>query len=242
MKKPSIILACILVTLISCTKNNEVHPEQALPIDTAGLVAYYPFNGNAIDETGNGHDGAIIGEVTLCEDRKGNAYSAYRFSGEPFNYISVEDAEDLHLSVFTLNAWVYTDADDYGFNAHLICKGRDVVEGSYCLKPGAVRAMNYYFGANEAGVEEMPEVRKWHMITGTVQGDHAKLYIDGVLMKEETLHQPFVYHNVEPLALGMHYYTGVPDVWTYPLKGVLDDVRIYSRVLTFEEIQSLFVE
>ena len=208
----------------------------------AGLVAYYPFNGNTLDETGNGHDGTIIGEVMLCEDRKGNANSAYRFSGEPFNYICIADTEDLHLSVFTLNAWVYTDADDYSFNAHLICKGRDIINGSYSLKVQGVRAMNEYSGINEAGIEGIPEVRKWHMLTGTVQGDHAKFYLDGVLMDEQTLTYPFVYDNEEPMALGMHYYTDVPDSYTYPLLGVLDDVRIYNRVLSEEEIQALYDE
>lgn len=221
-------------TIISFTTSSEI------PSD--GLVAYYPFNGNAIDETGNGHDGAIIGDVTLCEDRKGNMNAAFRFSGEPFNYISVEDAEDLHLNTFTLNAWVYTDANDYGFNAHLICKGRDIIDGSYALQPHGVRAENSYGGSNGAGIEGIPEVRVWHMLTSTIQGDQAKFYIDGVLMDENTLSNPFEYNNSEPLTLGMHYYTGLPDYYTYPLLGVLDDVRIYNRVLTFEEIQALFVE
>lgn len=215
-------------------------PGPSVPLD--GLVAYYPFNGNAIDETGNGHDGSIVGDVTLCKDRKGNANSAYRFPGEPFNYIIVADTIDLHLNTFTLNAWVYTDADDYSFNAHLICKGRDVSDGSYSLKVLGVRAENNYDGENEAGVEEIPKVRVWHMITGTVEGDQAKFYIDGVLMDEKTLSYPFEYNNEEPLTLGMHYYTGVPDIWTYPLLGVLDDVRIYNRVLTYEEIQILYSE
>lgn len=212
----------------------------AIPLD--GLVAYYPFNGNTLDETGNGHNGTIIGEVLLCEDRKGNANSAYRFSGEPFNYISVEDTADLHLSTFTLNAWVYTDADDYSFNAFLICKGRDINYGSYSLQVNDVNAVTLYGGSNSAGIEGIPEVRVWHMITGTVQGDQAKFYLDGVLMDEQTLTYPFVYDNMEPLTLGMHYYTGVPDYYTYPLLGVLDDVRIYNRVLGEEEIQTLYDE
>lgn len=212
-----------------------------IPLD--GLVAYYPFNGNVIDETGNGHDGSIIGDVTLCEDRKGNPNSAYRFSGEPFNYIIVADTIDLHLNTFTLNAWVYTDADDYSFNAHLICKGRDVIDGSYSLKVLGVRAENNYDGENEACVEEIPEVRVWHMITGTVEGDQAKFYIDGVLMDEQTLSYPFEYNNEDPLTLGMHYYNGLTTPsWTYPLLGVLDDVRIYNRVLSYEEIQILYSE
>lgn len=223
-----------LGTRISFTTLSEI------PLD--GLVAYYPFNGNVIDESGNGHDGTIIGEVVPCEDRKGNPNSAYRFSGEPFNYIIVADTIDLHLNSFTLNAWVYTDADDYSFNAFLINKGRDVIHGSYSLNVDRVNAVTLYGGSNNAGIEGIPDVRVWHMITGTVEGDQAKFYIDGVLMDEQTLTHSFVYDNEEPLTLGMHYYTGVPSIWTYPLLGVLDDVRIYNRVLTFEEIQILFSE
>ena len=223
-----------LGTRISFTTLSEI------PLD--GLVAYYPFNGNANDETGNGHNGTVIGEVVPCEDRKGNPNSAYRFLGEPFNYISVEDTVDLHLNTFTLNAWVYTDADDYSFNAFLICKGRDVDDGSYCLRIHSVNAQNLYGGCNGAGIEGIPEVRVWHMLTGTIQGDQAKFYIDGVLMDEKTLSYPFECNNEEPLTLGMHYFTGVPDFWTYPLLGVLDDVRIYNRALTLEEIQILFSE
>ena len=45
-----------------------------------GLVAYYPFNGNANDESGNGNDGEING-ATLTEDEYGNTNSAYYFDG-----------------------------------------------------------------------------------------------------------------------------------------------------------------
>ena len=45
-----------------------------------GLVAYYPFNGNANDESGNGHNGTI-NSATLTSDRFGNPNSAYSFDG-----------------------------------------------------------------------------------------------------------------------------------------------------------------
>jgi len=47
---------------------------------TRGLVAYYPFNGNANDESGNGNNGTINGPV-LADDRAGNSNSAYFFDG-----------------------------------------------------------------------------------------------------------------------------------------------------------------
>ena len=48
---------------------------------TEGLVAYYPFNGNAKDESGNGNDGTVSGAV-LASDRNGNDSKAYSFDGE----------------------------------------------------------------------------------------------------------------------------------------------------------------
>ena len=46
-----------------------------------GLIAYYPFNGNANDESGNGLDGTVNG-ASLTLDRHGNANSAFDFDGE----------------------------------------------------------------------------------------------------------------------------------------------------------------
>jgi hypothetical protein len=45
-----------------------------------GLMAYYPFNGNANDESGNGND-AIVTQAILDVDRFGNENSAYYFDG-----------------------------------------------------------------------------------------------------------------------------------------------------------------
>ena len=215
-------------------------------VPTEGLVAYYPFNGNVNDESGNGHDGTVIGNVVLTEDRHGEADGAYRFFGQPYNYISVPDHEELHLNAFTLNAWVITYDENYGsptdYGGFLINKGRDIDNGSYHLRPGCVSAEVLYGGHNGVGTDELPSVGQWHMITGTVEGDQVKFYIDGVLMGEDTLSYPFVHGNGDPLTLGMHYYGGVPDGWTYPLLGVMDDVRIYNRALTDYEIEALYEE
>ena len=208
-------------------------------IPTEDLVAYYPFDGDANDYSGNGNHGTIIGNVVPATDRHGNPNGAYRFPGEAFNYISVPDAEILHLNAFTLSAWVYTDADNYG-SGYLINKGRDINNGSYRLNVTGVGAQNEYSGNNGVGIENSPEVNQWHMITGTVEGDQARFYVDGVLQSEGTLSHPFSYGNSEPLTLGCHYYSGVPSYWAYTLLGVMDEVRIYSRVLTPQEVMQLY--
>jgi len=50
------------------------------PVPTDGLILYFPFNGNANDESGNGNNGTVYG-ATLTADRFGSASSAYDFNG-----------------------------------------------------------------------------------------------------------------------------------------------------------------
>ena len=65
-----------------------------------GLVAYYPFNGNANDESGNGNDGVVNG-ATPTLDRNGVAGSAFDFDGDDF--IKALDSETLRSGSITLS-------------------------------------------------------------------------------------------------------------------------------------------
>ncbi len=72
---------------------------QQLP--SQGLVAYYPFNGNANDQSGNGNNGTVFGAI-LTLDRFGNSNSAYSFDGN--DYIKA-DADDLPTAERTTSLW-----------------------------------------------------------------------------------------------------------------------------------------
>ena len=72
--KRRIILVFTLLAFLTTTTN------VFAAITTEGLVAYYPFNGNANDESTDGHDGTVYG-ATLTTDRFGNSNSAYSFDG-----------------------------------------------------------------------------------------------------------------------------------------------------------------
>jgi hypothetical protein len=64
-------------------------------VPTNGLVGYWPFNGNANDESGNGNNGTVNG-ATLTTDRFGVANKAYNFDG-------VNDFIDLQNLTSNLN-------------------------------------------------------------------------------------------------------------------------------------------
>src|SRR5687767_3937440 len=74
--------------------------------EAQGLVAHYPFSGNANDESGNGHHGVVTG-ATLIADRFGQARSAYLFDGKDF--ITVPHSPEFSFrpdQEFTIAAWV----------------------------------------------------------------------------------------------------------------------------------------
>ena len=68
-----------------------------------GLVAWYPFNGNAQDESGNGHHGKVNG-ATLCKDRKGKDDSAYNFDGVD-DFIRIANSDFMNPSSISISCW-----------------------------------------------------------------------------------------------------------------------------------------
>ena len=71
-----------------------------------GLVAYYPFNGNANDESGSGNNGTVH-EASLTNDRFSNPNSAYFFDGVNDHI----DANNIDLSVITASVWINLKQD-----------------------------------------------------------------------------------------------------------------------------------
>lgn len=74
-----------------------------------GLVAYYTFNGNADDQTGNGHNGIIHGGTALCNDRLGYSDSAYCFDGDG-DYIEIGEEPDFpSWESYAVSLWFLHD-------------------------------------------------------------------------------------------------------------------------------------
>ena len=75
-------------------------------VPAEGLVAWYPFNGNAQDESGNGHHAAIDG-ATLADDRYGNFDAAFYFDGSD-RIIAPQTVSSEGSSARTINAFFKT--------------------------------------------------------------------------------------------------------------------------------------
>ena len=72
---------------------------------STGLIAWYPFDGNASDMSGSGNDGTVHGPV-LGIDRHGQANKAYNFDGVD-DYIDLGNSTSLNpANLITVSAWV----------------------------------------------------------------------------------------------------------------------------------------
>ena len=96
-----------------------------------GLVAYYPFNGNANDESGNGNEGTGHGGVALTADRFGNAGSAYRFDGID-DFINVGDNLDQPNNNFSISVWFKTE-NITGISQYIVAKRFSSLGKGYSL-------------------------------------------------------------------------------------------------------------
>jgi hypothetical protein len=82
-----------------------IQPRVATPFPMESLVAYYPFDGNAADASGHGHDGQAFGPA-MSADRFGMPRSAFRFDGN-LNYIAVPKSTGFGLSGdFSVGLWL----------------------------------------------------------------------------------------------------------------------------------------
>jgi hypothetical protein len=215
---------------------------------TSSLVAYYPFNGNANDESGNGNNGTVYG-ATLTSDRFGNPDSAYSFDGLD-DYIEVPNADSLNPAAVTISAWFniysYGSPGWCNFPTLIFKQSPKDVDNTYY----AIALMNDYPGwtvgclssstwsvsgpnAYVASLQPLP-LGEWHHVVATINSTEVREYIDGQLQGVSSTGFPLD-PGSRPLYIG---YTGMfcGAYWN----GLIDEVRIYNRALTEAEIQALY--
>ena len=97
MKKHLLILATALLSISTFAQTPNYVPAN-------GLVGWWPFNGNANDESGNGNHGTVNG-ATLTADRFGNANMAYGFDGVD-DFINLSNPLP-DCAEFTISAFIF---------------------------------------------------------------------------------------------------------------------------------------
>ena len=203
------------------------------PVPTNGLIAWYPFNGNASDESGNGNNGTVNG-ATLTVDRFEKTNNAFIFNGLT-NYIDLGKNENLTPKNFTIASWIKIGtplsnlnmilrARFYGYSLMIKPNGQVLGEISDNVNTG--HGLNSISNVNDG---------KWHLVVFSFDKKTLSLYIDGILEASKSTIGESVFYGLTGIAIGRD-----ADANIYYYKGIIDDVAIWNRGLTTEEISKIF--
>lgn len=215
-------------------------------VPTNGLVGWWPFNGNANDESGNGNHGTVNG-ATLTEDRNGNANSAYNFNGSS-NKIIIGDPTlnqlDFQGGAFTLSVWVQSSSLNNDNPLVMKSSGGNSLSGDYGLVFNKTSGLAQ-FGISRGNGIGAAIATKTSVATGSwnnvvvvfTSTSDIKIYKNSVLgydCYECTAAPQSLGNPSTPMVFG--FYESLNQY----LNGKLDDIAIYNRVLTQQEITALY--
>jgi len=235
MKTRNLLLIAISIAAVSATAQVPNY------VPANGLIGWWPFNGNANDESGNGNNGTVNGTVPLVSDRNGIINTAYSFNGVPGNYINISNlCSQFTTGSISISIWASTnqagthsifqqntasDANrvlahiDFNSNGHTYWDYGNIWAGGRlnCNTPPTTFGnwSHYVFVADEVT-------------------NNLSIYKDGILVCSNTSANPSF--TAETVDFGF----GSVATSSYCYNGTLDDIGIWNRALTACEIQDLY--
>jgi hypothetical protein len=200
-------------------------------------VAYYPFNGNANDESGNENHGIVYG-ATLTTDRFNKPNRAFSFDGID-DYI--EYGSDLGFEInneITISTWVKWTS----LGGPIVTKWKTESgwRGSWSLTGTQFAITNNGWDGFSANINNSLTTDTYYHIAGTYLKGQIKIFINGIESGTGSGQGSIFTSDAKIRIGGNHWYV---NGWRESyLNGIIDDVRIYSRALSIEEIQTLYYE
>jgi len=236
-------------------------------VDVPMPVAYYPFDGDATDATGNGHDGEVFGPK-LTIDRFGKPNSAYSIVNsiltKSTNYIALNmfygpaDGSNAWagetIDEITTGAWIRSSSDKI---QHIVSFDKSQY-WHLTLKNSKEQQNADWAVTNAAGTtfSLVPERDyadgQWHFIVATCDSTVSKFYVNGQEVASRAANGPigtglasWGFIGVGSLARS---YDGVklyPHIWAFGadntfFNGDIDDVMIFHRALTPNQVAMLY--
>ena len=241
MKKKYILAALALGLSISA----KVMAQVPSYVPTSGLVGWYPFTGNANDESTLGTNGTVNAAV-LINDRFSSANNAYYFNGVNSNIdLGINSSINSISNAFSISYWINPETNGGVLIANYSSQGVPVssvwrinsafnASGNVCF--------SYLQSTTWQGLTTNPlilNLNTWYHCVYTRSGSTANIYINGVLVSSNTsLANGNLSNPTSPAATTKFGYN-FPSSTDY-YKGQMDDVGFWNRVLTQSEITALY--
>ena len=220
------------------------HAQIPYYVPTNGLVGYWPFNGNTNDESGNGNNATSYNGASFVNDRFGNNNKAVSFDGID-DYLDVTINQSLS---FTYSVWVkYNNFDNY-YQSVFQHKNNCSRGGGYILAVSGdkLRLVIYNCGqcqlatcSSQIDLSNISTLNPntWYNFIVTSNGSNSlKIYQNGTSIYELTSPNAFVDYGAQLFTIGKLHDS--PDI--YYTSAIKDDIGIWNRALTQEEITNLY--
>jgi hypothetical protein len=203
-------------------------------ISVGRLVGSYPFDGDAQDTSGFNNHGQVNGAVSVT-DRFGNTNGAYYFDGQD-DHIRVNNHSSLNFeNEISVLFWMRIDSL-FEREAYPLSHGNWENRWKISITNDGIR----WTVKTTAGIKDLDSDQKlirgkYYHIGCVYDGSRYEIYINGELDKAST-HSGTILFTSFDLTIGQV----LPDNSAYNFKGVLDDILIYNKGLSGEEIRTLY--
>ena len=180
------------------------------------------------DISGNGHTATLIKSPVFVPGRSGQAL---KLNGKN-QYARVNNSDALDpTTALTLSAWV--EADDWKGSRHVLQKGPKKSQYSLAVEKGMLKFDLPGIGAITA---PLPTTGEWHLLTATYDEATMTLYVDGVAAASaagtgrlKVTKSPLTIGTKAPGSGAANFF-----------HGLLDDVRVYARALSPDQVRAIF--
>ena len=234
MKKlKQIILTCAFTLGIILNGNAQNLPNY---LPTNGLLAWWPFSGNANDYSGLENDGSLF-DVIPGMDRFSSINSAYYFR-DTVNSIPIFGQNTASLNPtngITVSAWINASSWGSDFNSNTI-----FANSAYTLSCGNNGKLFFNITKDNSTTDEVFNTNSnmstnvWNFVVGTYDGKSTKVYINGNMVGSLPSTGKLSESNFQTI-IGLN-----PSTIDKPFHGFIDDVGIWNRALTSQEILALY--
>ena len=228
---------CVTVTTGGLTYFQTNAMASSAPGTCIGMLAWWPFNGDAKDKSGNGIDATVSG-ASLTNGVNGSANGAYQL-GDTAQYINVGSPASFSTvpSAFTYSIWVARTGTST--TQWPMVMGASDTHRDFGIRTNSFGASAYfewglspYDGSTFTGsgsTGSLSNLNEWHHAVVTFDGSTILMYWDGALKYTRTS------MTLRPTMASFSIGTS-----SSGLAGKVDDARVYNRALSASEVRAMF--
>ncbi len=222
-------------------------------VPDSGLVAWYPFDGNAADASGHANHGTVMGALP-APDRFGQSASAFLFPGTNEKIVCPNDTALTNARSLSVAAWFKVEHRPGGWDQNVLLAnigpfgssgGFQIITGNPPNTEVSGMFRNTTFAdqvLSGSGLATI-DTGQWYHVAFTLDyhasGNNtlAKLYLNGSPLASQTFSSYIAYQSITPFLIGLNI-----DSLSFQrsFKGSLDDIGLWNRPLSPQEVAALY--